>query len=295
VETKGLAAAEIDEAAKAAWEARGDALRRTLLASPDATPVQKERMDWYFFARDFRATTAAKNKGEKFDYEPFRQRFRAYVATYGSLPAVTTRAADYLGALERALPGAGAKEWQLLQEAGSHEALRQQAAEQLAKLAKESDLKTKPLELAFTAVDGRAVDLAKLRGKVVLVDLWATWCGPCIAELPNIKQVYAAYREHGFEIVGIALENGRLLPADTPEQHAEKMAKAAKVLNDFTAKNEMPWPQYFDGKYWQNDLAQRFAITAIPAMFLLDREGRVVSTNARGEALEREVRRLLGR
>ncbi|MEY2877783.1 MAG: hypothetical protein RLZZ15_163, partial [Verrucomicrobiota bacterium] len=175
------------------------------------------------------------------------------------------------------------------------EALRQQAAEQLAKLAKESDLKTKPLELAFTAVDGRAVDLAKLRGKVVLVDLWATWCGPCIAELPNIKQVYAAYREHGFEIVGIALENGRLLPADTPEQHAEKMAKAAKVLNDFTAKNEMPWPQYFDGKYWQNDLAQRFAITAIPAMFLLDREGRVVSTNARGEALEREVRRLLGR
>ena len=89
VETSGLAAAEIDEAAKAAWEARGEALRRALLASSDATPVQKERMDWYFFAKDFRATTAAKNKGEKFDYAPFRERFSAHVATYGSLPVVT--------------------------------------------------------------------------------------------------------------------------------------------------------------------------------------------------------------
>jgi hypothetical protein len=55
----------------------------------------------------------------------------------------------------------------------------------------------------------------------------------------------------------------------------------------------MPWPQYFDGKYWQTDLAVRFSINAIPAMFLLDPDGKVVSTNARGEALEREVKRLL--
>ena len=71
------------------------------------------------------------------------------------------------------------------------------------------------------------------------------------------------------------------------------MAKAKQVLTDFTAKHAMPWPQYFDGKYWKNDISTKYAITAIPAMFLLDQDGKVVSTNARGELLEKEVKRLL--
>ena len=150
-----------------------------------------------------------------------------------------------------------------------------------------------PLEMRFIAADGREVDLAKLRGKVVLIDFWATWCGPCVGEIPNVKKVYAAYHARGFEVVGIALENGRLAPNDAPAQTATKLAAARKILTDFTAKNEMAWPQYFDGKYWKNDISTRYAINSIPAMFLLDQDGRVVSTNARGEALEREVKRLL--
>ena len=135
-----------------------------------------------------------------------------------------------------------------------------------------------PLEMAFTALDGRKVDLADLRGKVVLLDFWATWCGPCVKELPNVKAVYDKYHDKGFEVVGISLD------AQEDQQ---------KLL-EFVKKHDLPWPQHFDGKRWRNEMAKRFSIDSIPATFLLGRDGKLVSTDLRGEKLEAEVKRLLG-
>lgn len=134
----------------------------------------------------------------------------------------------------------------------------------------------KPLELAFTALDGREVSMEKLRGKVVLIDFWATWCGPCRAELPNVRAAYAKLHPRGLEIVGISLDN----------------EKAKESLTKFVAKEEMSWPQHFDGKGWENEWAQRFGIDSIPAMWLVDKKGVLRDQSARGN-LEEKVEKLL--
>ena len=131
-----------------------------------------------------------------------------------------------------------------------------------------------PDDLTFTAVDGSTVDLTSLRGKVVLLDFWATWCGPCRGEVPNVVAAYNKYHSQGFEVVGISLDQDR------------------DSLNQFTASNGMVWPQYFDGQGWDNDLAQRFDIRSIPQMWLLDRQGRIVTKDGRSD-LDGQVAALL--
>ena len=95
--------------------------------------------------------------------------------------------------------------------------------------------------------------------KLFLLDFWATWCGPCIAELPNIKEVYEKYHGKGFEIIGISL--------DTDEA----------ALRKFIKENQLPWRQVFDGKRWETPLVQQYGVRGIPAQFLIDQEGRVIS------------------
>jgi thiol-disulfide isomerase/thioredoxin len=142
---------------------------------------------------------------------------------------------------------------------------------------KDGELKERlksPLDLRFTAVDGTPVDLASMRGKVVLVDFWATWCGPCKAEVPKVVAAYNKLHDKGFEIVGVSLDHD------------------LKSLLEFTAANGMTWPQYFDGKGWQNSISSGFGVHAIPAMWLVNKNGYVVSTEGT-EDLEGQVEKLL--
>lgn len=289
--TVGMKAVVIDETAKAKWTAKLAELRQAMATATDVPPGPREEMDWSDFAKDFRATTQAKTNGQPYDYSVFLPRFEAHAAKFADLTdTIIRRADDYLGALARYDEPAAAAAWVRLAAKSPSDALRAHAKQKV----EFAEVMSRPLDIAFTAADGRKVDLKDLRGKVVLIDFWATWCGPCIAELPNVKKVYSEYHDKGFEIVGIALENAKLTPKDTPEQKEKKLAAARKVLTDFTTKEAMSWPQYFDGKWWNNDISTKYFIQGIPAMFLLDQQGKVVTTNARGEKLESEVRRLLG-
>ncbi|MGA3172085.1 MAG: TlpA disulfide reductase family protein [Chthoniobacteraceae bacterium] len=138
------------------------------------------------------------------------------------------------------------------------------------------DLAKKPLELQFTAVDGTKVDLAKMRGKVMLVDFWATWCAPCMEEVPDVVKVYNEFHGQGFDVVGISLDQDKNL--------VEAVTKA----------QGMTWPQYFDGKMWDNEISSRYGISAIPTMWLLDKKGMVTDTSAEDD-LEGKVKKLLAR
>jgi peroxiredoxin len=125
--------------------------------------------------------------------------------------------------------------------------------------------------LSARASDGNDVTLADMKGKVVLIDFWATWCGPCRAELPHVLDVYHRFHEKGLEIIGVSL--------DEDEQK----------LKDFVAEKKIPWPQNFDGQGWSNAVAKAWGIHSIPATFVIGRDGVVRTRDVRGDALARAV------
>ena len=139
-----------------------------------------------------------------------------------------------------------------------------------------AELQTQPLDLKFTAIDGSEVDISKLRGKVVLVDYWATWCKPCMMEVPNVVAAYNKYHSKGFEIIGISLD---------------RKGDKDKVVSVTKAKG-MAWPQYYDGKFWFNQISSTYGIESIPAMWLVNKKGMVVNFES-GEALDESIEKLL--
>jgi len=132
----------------------------------------------------------------------------------------------------------------------------------------------KPLDIRFTALDGREVDLAKLKGKVVLIEFWSTTCGPCIAELPKLKAAYDKLHDQGFEVVGISLDDKE------------------SALRRFIKEKDLPWPQHYDGKAWENLFAVRYGIFGIPTAWLVDKRGNLRDVDSRND-LERRVTTLL--
>ena len=124
-------------------------------------------------------------------------------------------------------------------------------------------------------VNGKPLSISQFKGKVVLVDFWATWCPPCIREVPEIQKAYAKFHDQGFEIVGISLDVDK------------------ESLLKFTAEKKMPWPEFFDGKKWENKLAVKYGVDATPTSYLLDRHGKIIKQLAPEDDLETEVAKAL--
>ena len=152
-------------------------------------------------------------------------------------------------------------------------------AEGLQKLA---EAEGKPFELEFTdAINGQKISTKDLKGKVIVVDFWATWCGPCVGEMPHMKKLYADYKDKGVEFIGVSL--------DQPEAQG-----GLKALKDFVAKNEIGWPQYYQGKGWGSEFSSGWGINSIPHVFVIDQDGKIVTTQGRGQ-LETLLPKLLAK
>lgn len=119
--------------------------------------------------------------------------------------------------------------------------------------------------------DGKNISLSSLRGKYVLLDFWASWCGPCLAEVPNVKEIYERYKDQGFEVYGVSLDDKK-----------ETWEKAI-------SQHSLAWTHVSSLKGWKCPVAKQYNVTGIPRMYLLDKEGRIVAMDLRGDVLKEKV------
>ncbi|MGE0608024.1 MAG: TlpA family protein disulfide reductase [Pirellulales bacterium] len=145
---------------------------------------------------------------------------------------------------------------------------------QVAKVSKQSDLVGQTLEIEGVAVDGTPFDWNRYRGKVTLVVFWATWCGPCRAEMPNTQRAYEKFKDRGFDVVGISLDQDR------------------EALETFLGENPLPWAILFH-EGGDNPMAEKYGVQGIPTQFLVDADGKVISDSVRGPALDAALEKLL--
>ena len=130
-------------------------------------------------------------------------------------------------------------------------------------------------EISLSNMEGRLVSLSDLKGKVVLIDFWASWCGPCRNNNPRLVKLYEKYHEKGFEILGVSVDNN------------------AANWKEAVGEDKLDWVQVNDNKSWDGSAAMTYNVNAIPASFLIDKEGVLRAMDIEGRALEAKIKSLL--
>jgi peroxiredoxin len=133
----------------------------------------------------------------------------------------------------------------------------------------------KAADFTLPDVNGKLVSLNSYKGKYVLIDFWASWCGPCRQENPNVVKAYNSFKAKGFDVLGVSLDREK-----------DDWTKAIE-------KDNLTWTHVSDLKYWDNEVAKLYGVQAIPSNFLLDKEGNIIGKNLRGDALEAKLKEVM--
>ena len=130
-------------------------------------------------------------------------------------------------------------------------------------------------DFKYQTIDGDEISLSSLEGQFVILEFWATWCGPCIPEIPHLKSLYKSYKNDDFTVVGISLDREK------------------ESLLNFIKEREIEWPQIYVEDGWEGKLARSYNVSGIPKMYLLDPEGIIIGRDLRGEAMVSKVDSLM--
>jgi peroxiredoxin len=257
--------AVFDKAIEHDWFGDHEAVAKDYLAKfPDGPVASLARI----------VTTMARAQAGRFDEA--LARYKELMASLGKTEQEEF-AANFADSLASAATAAGEYDVSrqvyetLIGRYGDSPTLRQKVRDELARL----ELVGKPAPGGAVAdVKGTTIRLADLRGKYVLVDFWATWCAPCVAELPRLQDAHKKYRDAGFEIVGISLDESKT------------------ALTDFVKARGIPWRQIHNASSG-GDLVEAFGVKSIPATFLIDPQGVITRLELRGPALDQTLSKLL--
>lgn len=290
----------IDKQARDEWLKKGHELAEKVLKS-DAPLENKVDIEIALLARDFRMALLQyehldkQKEGveagfwEQFDFhywEPFRLRTYHLLERYADLEIMGSYVQQFISLISGFSPKIIEPYWTSFlnltdknspySDKKAFRVVQKMAIENLAALKKIDD--TKPLNMAFTALDGTKIDLADMRGKVVLIDFWNTRCAPCIKEMPFVQTMYDKYKSQGFEVIGLAA-NG--------DESKEQVLKILK-------KTGATWPQRLDkGTDATVSYHGLYKINSLPTVWLLDKEGKIVDKDARGMRLEPLIHKYL--
>lgn len=239
--------------------AANEALLKTILAAPDAAPATKQAAERAVIRQHLDHLDLLTTSEQAVALE---DRLASYLARFPDDPKAANMQVRRLDLWRRSDPARAAA---LLDEmaASPDEKLAAAARGRQA----QKTLAAASLEWKLPALDGGTIDLPALRGKVVLIQFWASWCPDCNREMPVMLSTYQQFHARGLEVIGVSLDKDRA------------------ALLATVKKRGIFWPQYFDGKYWDNEVAVRYGVRGVPELWLVNADGRVVATGVQADQL----------
>ena len=268
-----------DEEAAAAWKLTQQEIGSDMTAAYSSLPGRvRERLDARPIFDEIGGLFRKLESGKSVDWAGLRRRVDAHLAKHPTEPGIAGIVSRFMGMFERAHTATETRvAWRALT---LNPVVRE--SEMVAKRLEVIERETgKPMELSFTAADGREVDLTKLRGKVVLIDFWATWCGPCIAAFPHMREMQARYQGKDVVLLGVTSLQGFVIDHKAADPKARKKDASTPeaelaMMTPWIKEMEVTWPIVVTK---QNCFNPDFAVGGIPHMALIDPDGKVYLNN----------------